>query len=71
MKDSDKTKEKELSYSQAMEKINAILEKLNNEELDIDTLSAEVKQATELIAYCRKKLRTAQEQVEEVFNTES
>ena len=54
MKKSDK-----LTYSEAMEQLNTILERLNNEELDIDVLSAEVKRATELIALCRGKLTAA------------
>lgn len=60
-----------LTYGEAMEQLNTILERLNNEELDIDVLSAEVKRATELIALCRGKLTAAKEQVAEMFKEEA
>ncbi len=64
-------KEYEPSYSEAMEQLNSILERLNNEELDIDVLSSEVKRATGLIALCRRKLTAAKEQVGELFKEEA
>ncbi|HIS34581.1 MAG TPA: exodeoxyribonuclease VII small subunit [Candidatus Avirikenella pullistercoris] len=57
-----------MSYQEAVEEVNAILDRLNNEELDIDQLSKEVKRATELINLCKGKLRKAQEEVEKVFD---
>ncbi len=59
--------EDKLSYGQAMEQLESILERLNNEELDIDELSAEVKRATGLISLCRGKLTAARQQVDEIF----
>ena len=59
---------KKMSYQEAVEEVNAILDRLNNEELDIDKLSKEVKRATELINLCKGKLRKAQEEVEKVFD---
>ena len=59
---------KKMSYQEAVEEVNAILDRLNNEELDIDQLSKEVKRATELINLCKGKLRKAQEEVEKVFD---
>ena len=61
------TTNKKIGYQEAMNQINAILEKLNNEELDIDALSKEIKKATELIALCKQKLRTAQEEIDKLF----
>ena len=63
-------KEDKLSYGEAMEQLGSILERLNNEELDIDSLSSEVKRATGLIALCRSRLTAAKEQVEELFDKE-
>ncbi len=58
---------KKISYQEAMNQINSILEKLNNEELDIDALSKEIKKATELITLCKQKLRTAQDEIDKLF----
>lgn len=64
-------KEDKPTYGEAMEQLGSILERLNNEELDIDALSSEVKRATELIALCRGKLTAAKEQVDELFKEEA
>ncbi|MDE6482143.1 MAG: exodeoxyribonuclease VII small subunit [Rikenellaceae bacterium] len=64
-------KEDKLTYGEAMEQLGSILERLNNEELDIDVLTSEVKRATELIALCRGKLTAAKEQVGELFKEEA
>ena len=41
---------KQIAYAEAMTRIDEILERLRNEEMDVDRLAAEVKCATELIA---------------------
>lgn len=62
---------KEISYNEAIGEVEAILEKLNNEELDVDQLGAEVKRAAELIGLCKEKLRKAEEEVAKVVKKES
>ena len=44
---------KEVTYAEAMGEIEKILARLRNEEMDVDSLAAEVKRATELIASCK------------------
>lgn len=61
-------KNSEMSYSDAMSEVNEILEKLNNEQLDIDLLSVEVKRATELLALCKTKLRKTEEEITKLFD---
>lgn len=58
---------KKISYSEAIKEVEAILSKLNNEELDVDQLAAEVKRASELIGICKDKLRRAEEDVAKVI----
>ena len=41
---------KEVTYAEAMAEIEKILARLRNEEMDVDSLAAEVKRATELVA---------------------
>ena len=48
---------KELAYAEAMAEIEKILARLRSEEMDVDSLAAEVKRATELIASCKERLR--------------
>lgn len=62
---------KEIGYNEAIREVEAILEKLNNEELDVDKLAEEVKRAAELIGLCKEKLRKAEEEVAKVIKKES
>lgn len=57
-------------YAEAIAEIETILAKFNNEQLDVDTLAAQVKRATELIAMCRERLRKAEDDVAKVLKEE-
>lgn len=48
---------KKLSYEEALAEIQEILTDLQNEQTGIDDLAAKSKRASELVAYCREKLR--------------
>ena len=61
---------KEIPYTEAMAEIEKIMTKLRGESIDIDTLTAEVKRASELIEMCKKRLRTTEEEVRKLFNDE-
>ncbi|MCI7140167.1 exodeoxyribonuclease VII small subunit [Alistipes sp.] len=58
---------KELTYGEATAQIEKILARLRSEEMDVDTLAAEVKRATELIASCKERLRKAEEEVNKIL----
>ncbi|MCM0041181.1 MAG: exodeoxyribonuclease VII small subunit [Algoriphagus sp.] len=58
---------KEYNYTQAMQRLEAILAQLEEGTSSVDTLSELVKEATELVAYCREKLRTTEEEVQKAF----
>ena len=60
-----------MTYAEAMAEVEKILARFNGDELDVDTLAAEVKRATELLSLCRKKLRKAEEDVARVLNPET
>ena len=55
---------KEVTYAEAMGEIEKILARLRNEE---DSLAAEVKRATELIASCKARLRKAEADVNKIL----
>ncbi len=63
------TKKQELTYTEAMAEVEQILTRFNNRQMDVDTLSAEVKRATELIAQCKKRLARAEKEVAEVLGS--
>ena len=59
--------EKELKYEQAMRELEAIVRKMENNELDIDMLVAELKRAQTLIKICKDKLTKADNEVKNVL----
>lgn len=61
---------KKISYADAVAEIEAILQKIDDQELDIDILAREVKRATELIRLCKAKLAQAEEDVSRVLEKE-
>ena len=60
-------KKEEPTYTEAVAEIERILARFRNEEMDVDSLAAEVKRATELIAACKAKLRKAEEEVNKIL----
>ena len=52
--------------SGAVAEIEAILAKFRNEEMSVDALAAEVRRATTLIAFCRKRLLKAESDVKKI-----
>ena len=59
--------EKELKYEQAMRELEAIVRKMENNELDIDMLGAELKRAQTLIKICKDKLTKADNEVKNLL----
>lgn len=55
---------KEKTYNEAITELKAILAKIENEEMDVDNLSEEVKKASELISLCKTKLFKADEELQ-------
>lgn len=58
---------KEMTYAEAMAEIERILARLRSEDMDVDSLSSEVKRATELIARCKAKLRKTEDDVNKIL----
>ena len=61
--------EKQLNYKEAMAEIESIIEKLEDNQLDVDELSGKVKRVSELIAFCKSKLHETEEEVEKILET--
>lgn len=60
---------KEMTYAEAMAQIEQILARFRNEEMDVDSLAAEVRRATELISGCKARLRKAEEEVSKILES--
>lgn len=58
---------KEFSFNNAVKEIEKILGEIESGELDVDKLSVAVRQASELIKQCQKKLRTTEEEINSIF----
>ena len=58
---------KKVSYNEAMAEIEEILEKIENEELDVDDLAEKVKRVSVLLKICKDKLQKTNEQVEQIL----
>ena len=58
---------KKLTYNEAIAEIEAILEKIENEELDVDELAEKVKRVSVLLKICKEKLTKTNQQVEEIL----
>lgn len=63
-------KDKQISYAEAMAEVEQIVARLRSSELGIDELSGAVRRANELIAECRKRLVTTEEEVERLIKGE-
>lgn len=56
-----------ISYKEAMEKLEAIVSGLENDEIPVDELAAKVKEASELIRVCKTVLYETEEEVNKVL----
>ncbi len=52
-----------LSYSSAYAVLEKLVAQMESDEIQVDELAEKVKQAHELIAFCEKKLRSAEKEV--------
>lgn len=58
---------KSITYAEAIAEIEEIVEKIESNELDIDNLAQDVKRVSELIKFCKAKLRETEQEVENIL----
>jgi len=56
----------EVKYSKAMTRLEEIIGKIQNEEIDVDELSEKVKEAVTLIKTCKERIEKAELEVKHV-----
>jgi exodeoxyribonuclease VII small subunit len=59
--------EVKLSYKEALEELRAIHARLRQDDVDVDRLLEDVQRASDLLAFCRDRLNTVGERLEEVL----
>ncbi len=59
-------KKKTPSFSEAIQELEAILQRIDSEAIDIDGLAKELERATELLELCRGKIRKAETEVTQI-----
>ena len=60
--------DKKETYTTAVTKLRQIIEDIERGELDVDVLSAKVKEAGRLISLCKDKLLKADEEVKKILD---
>ncbi len=60
-------KKEGLTYEKAMKRLEEIVEKVENGQMDIDSLSATLKEAQELVAFCRDKLTKVDAEIKKIL----
>ncbi len=53
-----------LTYNKAFSELSKLVDQIEDDKIQLDTLAEKVKQARELIEYCETRLRTIENNVE-------
>ena len=60
-------KKRELTYCEAINEIEATLQRFRNEELSVDELTESVKRTSELITLCKTRLKSVEEELKSIL----
>nr|WP_314692219.1 exodeoxyribonuclease VII small subunit [uncultured Prevotella sp.] len=58
---------KEIKYEEAVQKLEAIVDKMERGELDIDSMAAQLKEAQELVKLCKQKLKRTDNEIQKLL----
>lgn len=59
--------EPDLSYQAALDELRAIHARLRGDDIDVDRLLEDVQRASDLLSFCRERLQSVGERLEEVL----
>lgn len=68
---SPRKKNNELKYQEALEELENIVNEVESDGMDIDSLSERIERALELIQYCRGRLRDTENTIQKAFENDS
>ena len=57
----------EMKYEQAYQELQTIVRRMENDELDIDQMSEQLKRAQQLIKLCKDKLTKTDEEIKKIL----
>lgn len=57
----------EIKYEAALAELQSIVSKMENDELDVDQMSLQLKRAQELIKFCKEKLTKTDEEIKKIL----
>ena len=58
---------KDQTYSDAMKRLEEIVRKIESGEMDIDSLEENLKEAKQLVAFCKGKLQHVEDEVNKIM----
>ncbi len=58
-----------MKYEEALRQLEAIVNKMESNELDIDSLTAELKTAQKLVKICKDKLTKTDEEIKKILDS--
>ena len=59
---------KDIKYEEAVHQLEAIVDKMERGELDIDSMAAQLKQAQELVKLCKQKLKRTDDEIQKLLD---
>lgn len=57
-----------MNYEEAVQQLETIVQRMENDELDIDELTTELKKAQQLIKMCKAKLTKVDEDIKKILS---
>ena len=57
----------ELTYSKAFAELEKIVSQIENDEIEIDKLADQVKRASELLRFCKEKLKKSEKEITNIM----
>ena len=57
-----------LTFNKAFKELSKLVNEIEDDKIQLDTLAEKVKKAKELIEYCESKLRTINKEIDDVMN---
>lgn len=61
---------KNLSYEEAMARLEDLVRRIEQDEVGVDRLAAELKEAQRLMVFCREKLYLTEKEIKNILETE-
>lgn len=58
---------KQIKYNEAIKEIERIIAEIEQDELDVDLLAKRLERASELLKFCKAKLRATEEEVDRII----